>query len=527
MTDPQTQNCISAVESGDYYPFASRAPSAADLEDHRAPETRAPRSLLSWGNLNPLVPASEPSTEDMRVAFVGNGAASHSGSITDGQSGEPAHNRGNGKLADRSSPHAASQHSGQSSRYNVSINFINTVVGAGIVGLPYVFRISGFYMALVLMVSGCLLTDYSVRLLVRTGMTHNRCNYEDLCHLALGRAGRAAVSLTMLVFDFGAMLSYLIIRGDAGTNVMAHATGWHNGDALRRATIAALACCTVLPLCMFRDVSKLENASLFSEITVFLVIIIVAYEIFHRGLPEEQGELVFVESPHGVFTAFGIVAFAFVCHDSAFLLNNTLRDNKNPQRWASVTHVSLGCALLTCLLLAVPGYLTFRGSTCSNLLNNYDAGSIPIIIMRSVYVLTMASTYPISFFVVRHITNAAIFSGRDDFQTIQEMSLFRHLALTLPIFFASLGVVMVVNNLGVVMAVAGALGGGVLAFIFPPLCHIVLAEKSILFWRNKGQVCASIVELGPPLLLLLFGCAIVPMVVYQTLTSAEESCVQL
>ena len=54
-------------------------------------------------------------------------------------------------------------HGGKSSLLRVSFNFINVVVGAGIVGLPYVFKESGFVLGLILMGIACLLTDYSVR----------------------------------------------------------------------------------------------------------------------------------------------------------------------------------------------------------------------------------------------------------------------------------------------------------------------------------------------------------------------------
>jgi amino acid permease len=55
--------------------------------------------------------------------------------------------------------------------------------------------------------------------------------------------------------------------------------------------------------------------------------------------------------------AFSIVAFSFVCHDSAFLIYQTLENNTQP-RWARVAHYSMGGALLVCLMLAVPGEST-------------------------------------------------------------------------------------------------------------------------------------------------------------------------
>ena len=104
-------------------------------------------------------------------------------------------------------------------------------------------------------------------------MRHEQCNYEDLCQYALGNLGQFLVTASMFVFDFGAILSYLIIMGDAGTLVVQHifsqfkpADGGEN-DTVRRITIVVLAMTLILPLCLFRDVSKLEKAATFSVIT--------------------------------------------------------------------------------------------------------------------------------------------------------------------------------------------------------------------------------------------------------------------
>ena len=104
------------------------------------------------------------------------------------------------------------------------------------------------------------------------------------------------------------------------------------------------------------------------------------------------------------------------------------------------------------------------------------------------------------------------------------MPLSRHLLLTLTLFFISIGIVMFVKNLGVVMAVAGSVGGGCLAYILPPLCNIALSKYSILFWRNTGHVLMSIRALGPPLAVLIFGLVVMPLVVYETIVNASDGC---
>lgn len=44
--------------------------------------------------------------------------------------------------------------------------------------------------------------------------------YEDLCEFCFGNIGFYLVSAAMFLFDFGAMLTYLIIMGDAAESLV-------------------------------------------------------------------------------------------------------------------------------------------------------------------------------------------------------------------------------------------------------------------------------------------------------------------
>lgn len=141
---------------------------------------RAPRSLLSWSALNPFdhTPAQE---DDLSENLLSKKQSVEDVVVEDLESSMDLDE-------DEEVPTSPST-GGKSSRISVTLNFLNTIVGAGIVGLPYVFRIAGFYMGIILLCLGSFLTDYTVRLLVKTGMQHEQCNYEDLCRYALGNIG--------------------------------------------------------------------------------------------------------------------------------------------------------------------------------------------------------------------------------------------------------------------------------------------------------------------------------------------------
>lgn len=55
-----------------------------------------------------------------------------------------------------------------SSLPQASFNYINSIVGSGVIGIPYALHRAGFVMGLILLVIVAIITDYSLILMVRT-----------------------------------------------------------------------------------------------------------------------------------------------------------------------------------------------------------------------------------------------------------------------------------------------------------------------------------------------------------------------
>ena len=404
---------------------------------------------------------------------------------------------------------------GRSSILEASANFVNIVVGAGIVGLPYVLVQAGFWTALVELIMCCVLTHYSVRMLIDVGIAQRIYSYEDLCEHALGRAGKVIVSFALLAFDYGAMLSYEIILADASSAVAYELWGYRDGGQpywVRPTCLVVLSTLLILPSCLYRDMSHLEKLSAVSIFTVVVITAIVLWKYVAnepryaaeritalwptKNINVNDNAVAALRRQHtasvvgpNVFKSFSIIAFSFVCHDSAFMIFNTLR-HPTSARWGAVSALSLSSALVVCCLLAVPGYLTFGAKTEANLLNNYDISDGVVIFMRCIYVLTMAFTYPLTFFVARHIVNVWAFAG-PRYQTVQRMPRRRHFALTFGLFFSALCIALFVQDLGDVMSLAGSFGAVVLAFVLPPLCKLRLERSrghSVCFWQDPRPI---------------------------------------
>lgn len=421
---------------------------------------------------------------------------------------------------------------GKSSVHRVSLNFINAVVGAGIVGLPYALEKAGLITGSILMLVVAFVTDRSVVMLVECGVKMRVCNYEELMETLFGTPGYLMLLVSLFFFDFGALLSYLIIAGDVSTDIVLGLTQGTSYEAgclkdewcVRRVCISGLALLVILPLCLFRNLERLERASMLSILSVVSVVVVVWTELLRGATPcDLRGTTDTCPDGHDLrrmfagdnpFSAFGILAFSFVCHDTAFLLFATLR-NPTPQRWRLASRRSLGTAAGICLFMAVPGYLSFRSSIKPDLLMSYGLHEPEIIAIRILYICTMCCTFPLSFFVCRHIENEVVgrliewytgtvhTPGTPSAMPISRAPLPVHLALTLPLFLSAVGITMGVRDLGLVMGLTGSVFSTCVAFIFPPVCAIRIAR---LKRKDAGeeQPWAASEWLGPAAL-LLFG----------------------
>ncbi|CCO27055.1 Putative sodium-coupled neutral amino acid transporter 11 [Rhizoctonia solani AG-1 IB] len=102
---------------------------------------------------------------------------------------------------------AAQQHKG-GNMLDSMFNMANSILGAGIIGLPYAVSQAGFVTGIVLLVILAGVTDWTIRLIVRNAKLSGRTSYIDIMGHCYGSSGRAAVSFFQFAFAFGGMCAF-------------------------------------------------------------------------------------------------------------------------------------------------------------------------------------------------------------------------------------------------------------------------------------------------------------------------------
>ncbi|KAH9940510.1 amino acid transporter [Epithele typhae] len=371
-------------------------------------------------------------------------------------------------------------------------NMANSILGAGIIGLPYAIRQAGFVTGLVLLVVLCGVTDWTIRLIVLNAKLSGQHSYIGIMNACFGSSGRAAVSFFQFAFAFGGMCAFGIIIGDSIPHVIRsifptlYKVPILNLLTKRQFVIALCTICVSYPLSLYRDIHKLARAS--GLALIGMVVIVLAVLIEGPQVPDElKGDpnVRFTFIGDGIFQAIGVISFAFVCHHNTLLIYGSLK-TPTLDRFNRVTHISTLISLLACCTLAISAYVVFTDRTQGNILNNFGANDTLINVARFCFGLNMFTTLPLELFVCREVIEQYFFEN-------EPFHMQRHVFFTTAILCSAMIISLVTCDLGVMLEITGGASATALAFIFPAACYLKLSAPEVpIYARQKlpALVCA-------------------------------------
>ncbi|KAI9183200.1 hypothetical protein H9P43_004117 [Blastocladiella emersonii ATCC 22665] len=368
----------------------------------------------------------------------------------------------------------------KSSVLGAVLNFTNSIIGAGIIGLPYAFRQAGFVLGLGLLVVLAFVVAWTVVLLAKCGKLSSTSSYQALVDATFGGRGQFLIAFFQFIFAFGAMCAYQVIIGDTLPTVMTALLGGGSSSSssehwflARDFIIVVTTLLILLPLSLQRDMSAMSKTSAVSMASIIMIVLTVIYSAIRlpaelRGDPAERFTVV-GENP---IKAIGVISFAFISHHYTFIVLNSL-DTPTLDRFARVTNLSAGISLVACALLAVTGFVTFTSSTQGNVLNNFPSDDLGVNLARLAFALNMFTTYPMEVFVSRHVLEDYFFPTTSSGGRTPTA---RHVAWTLGVVAASTLIAVATSDLSAVLEATGGIAATAIAYILPPWCWLKLSK---------------------------------------------------
>lgn len=343
---------------------------------------------------------------------------------------------------------------------NSFFNMANSIIGAGIIGLPFAFSCTGYAIGIILLLALTVVVDWTIRLIVINAKLTGKDSYQDIVESSFGQPGLVAVSLAQVFFAFGGMTGFCVIIGDTIPDVIISTFPKLQHKTIlwlltnRQFVIILCTCAISYPLSLYRDITKLAKASALALLSMCLIIFTVISQgpftdASHRG--QTTPKLVILN--WNSLKAISVISFAFVCHHNSLLIYGSLR-RPTINRFATVTHISTGISCLACMIMALTGYLVFSETTKGNILNNFprDNGNVMVILARFCFGFNCFTTLPIEAFVCREVVIKCFYAPRVQHR---EFTTKHHVLVTSGFVFAAMAISLFVHDLGIVLDITG------------------------------------------------------------------------
>lgn len=294
-----------------------------------------------------------------------------------------------------------------------------------------------------------------------------------------------------------------------------------HGAFLHRTIWVIIGFCFVAPISCFKTLDALKFTS---AMAVFFVVFIACLIVTYAGDPALEpcddpsnpdpnfcvGATKSIVVNMNTLRCFGVFVFAYSCQMNIFPVVNELK-NPTIKRFNYVIYLSIATAFSLYSIVAGAGYATYGDEVESNILINYP-NTTTTSIARIFVSLLVAFSYPLLCNPGRNSMislweNFCPGSKTKTFSSTKEklkyedrLYNFRFMVTTAIFLFGSLAVAMVLDDLGVVLALIGCTGSTVITFILPGAAYYTMHKNSGPAWKRYGAA-----------FLLGLGCIIMPV----------------
>ncbi|KAL4527497.1 hypothetical protein Ndes2526A_g08720 [Nannochloris sp. 'desiccata'] len=276
-----------------------------------------------------------------------------------------------------------------------SMQLLNAVMGAAIVGYPFCFKSCGLLLATLLVLVTVLAAEFSMQLLLLAAHVAGKRSYEEIARYCFGHLGKGLVDFSISVINLGSLVAYLNLASDtfslvAGTIVPPGA------EPSRTEILLGITLFIALPLCLFvrsprvlASVSQASVAFLLLFAGIFLVLGVV-------GSTASSFSTLQWWDWNGVLTAFPVIAYSFTAHQVLFAVY--LGMNKpSVQKMTGVVTKTMSAAASVYIAVGIAGYKAFGVRTHGDVLRNLGGGngSIAEHLVKVGYGLSLLASLPL------------------------------------------------------------------------------------------------------------------------------------
>ncbi|XP_054277229.1 sodium-coupled neutral amino acid transporter 7-like [Macrosteles quadrilineatus] len=365
---------------------------------------------------------------------------------------------------------------GESSRLAAVFLLVNAALGAGLLNFPQAFdQAGGITVALLVQLVLVCCVCFGLLVLAHSSWHVHAATLYDTVAGTCGSKGSLLCSLLIALYCFGTCVTFLIIIGDQFDRVLMSLVGpnfCHTWFMNRQFTITASSAIFILPLCYSRKIDFLKYASSLGVLAVLYVVGLVVVQHYTGDFipgPIKTSPTHWTD----VFYVVPVICFGYQCHVSVVPIYSCMRDRRTSSFTIVVVTTLVICGLAYSLT-GTYGYLTFGSHVSSDILQDYGAEKVAVLVGIVAIAVKTVTTYPILLFCGREAVTNVWCGIIHDWDPCKEK--LRRIVISSVWLIATILLAVVAPGIGIVIDALGSLAA-VFIFIFPGLCLLQTCLK--------------------------------------------------
>lgn len=359
------------------------------------------------------------------------------------------------------------------------MNLLNSLLGAGILGVPNSFINLGVFPSFILLVLMCILSEIGTVITIHLQHELQAEGFPDLAFRLFGRPGAITLAILSLFFLMGCQLSYLVLGSDMIISFFAIG-GMDMTTMWKRAALVLVYACVPISLSIPRNKPYLKYISTSTVVFIlfFDVSMIVKGAIYFHNNHGINPTVSYGKIDINVFSSLSIYALA-VSLPCVVLPVISQYDPSLPKRYKITSLTILACFILV-FIPGIFGYLMFGDQTKPNITQSFPDKDILIILVRASFIFVVSFAYvSISQNTVIAWSEIIFKDSNANLLRTWKRSVCLVITNIIPLLIA-----MFLANAKPALNIGGAMGGCMTNFFFPAIMWVKNSDKKWYFWKN-------------------------------------------
>lgn len=292
----------------------------------------------------------------------------------------------------------------QASPANSVFVLVSTIIGGGILSLPYTFWKAGCLYGPVMVIALGLISDFTVYLMILSSRYSGGTTYEEVGLRAFGAKMRYFTLFLLFLLLIMSCIGYVTLIRDLLSPLVELVSGY-KFHFFGRSLVTLAGIGLVSPACFLDTLHSLRFNSVVSLFSIIILTVTIGYRSVQSMSSTYEGKMVTPLADHlnnlkwttdfdSIIYVLPIISVAFLCHFNVLTVHMELIDPTRLRIQGIIHTVIFLCGFLY-ITLGLFGYLYARSKTAGNILNNFPSDDPIISIGRLALVCTLLMNFPL------------------------------------------------------------------------------------------------------------------------------------